>query len=252
VRVAILVGGLLVASPVASAQQPTPDACLERLDDRELTARIDMLEQRLDAGSAGARAWWYGWMFTMLAAGAGQVAWAIVTDDTETQTQRWIGATGSFLIVAGLLIRPFSPAYAAPRLRRMAEGTHAERVRKVRRGERLLRRAAEDEIRRRGLFEWAQIGAYVLTTSLLLGIHYDDALGAGLNVPVSFVVGGARILTAPQRAVRDWESYYFTSDACRAPDALDELYPTEPPAPEVELRPQGLGLALHVQFAGAR
>ena len=82
--------------------------------------------------------------------------------------------------------------------------------------------------------------------------YYDDGLGAGLNVPVSIVVGGARILTTPRRAVRDWESYFFQSDACHAPDALDSLYGTEPEGPEVRLTPLGLGLALHVQFAGPR
>ena len=233
----------------ASAQDPFD--CHADLDDGELDERLDLVDRRLQAGKAGARAWWYGWQAFFGAVFAYQLGSAITS---EPGSERWattIGTAGSFLALAQMWIVPQPAAYAPQRYRRMPTHTRAQREAKLQYGLERLETAAAREVLGRGILAHISPLVWSVVWGTTLSIKFDDPARVALLVVGGFVVTQARIWTTPRRAVHDWNEirwnicehrYVHVADSPprRDDDEIREVEPGQEIDEEGNLEPEDL------------
>jgi hypothetical protein len=190
------------------------------LTDEQVKERLGSIESALKAGQPRAETWWYGWIgayYTGALAG-GILAASRWTDrkieDGETVPDRKFAegmlVSGATLVlgVGGLIIDPFTPAYASDKLRPMPENTAEERLAKLEKAEELLRQCARRERSGRSWsIQLLNAGANA-AGAVALKAAFHQSWGSAL---VSFASGEAisllNIFTQPMRAVRDLNDY---------------------------------------------
>jgi hypothetical protein len=210
------------------------------LSDGQVKERLGYIENALRAGQPRAGTWWYGWLATY---SAGAVAGGILAGshwhDTKLEgaetvpdrefAQDMLVGSGTFALgVVGLLIDPFTPAYAPKKLRTLPEATPEDRLARLKKAEEILRQCARREASGRSLTtHMLNIGANAaagIVTAAAFSRPWTDGL-------INFVTGEAvsllNIFTQPMRATRDLKDYeakYLGKGGASAPVAAERRW----------------------------
>lgn len=192
------------------------------LSDEQVKERLGYIENALRAGQPRAGTWWYGWIATYSAGAVGMGILAatnwkqetIITfapapePDREFAQDMLVGSATFALGVVGLLIDPFTPAYAPKKLGTLPQSTAEEQRAKLQRAEELLRQCARREKDGRGwkthMLNLGANAAAGVVTAAAFKRPWTDGL-------INFVTGEAvsllNIFTQPMRATRDLKDY---------------------------------------------
>ncbi len=194
------------------------------IPDEQVKERLGYVENALQSAQSRAKTWWYGWIAGYSAGAVVQLSlagahWNDVKLDKSTPVPRrvrdrafaqdmLVGGVTCALGAGNLLITPFSPAYAANKLRPLPEGTPEERRVKLEKAEELLRQCARREKEGRGWKSHAlNLGANAaagLVTSLAFHRRWTDGL---VTFATNETVSLLNIFTQPRRAIRDLDNY---------------------------------------------
>ncbi len=242
----------------ASAQDAY--ACIDRLDDAEVSQRLAYLIRAFDDGAQHARLWWYGTLtFALGAAGLTWTLYGLSRDEgRDEQDPALVSAIGASLLVAQAVALPLPSAFAPQRLRRLPEGSPEERRAKLRRATRELERSAAREDLLRGITAHGGPFAYAIGTGTYLAVKRDNPFAIAQAFLAPPVIGELKIVTLPWNATRAWDRY--RSFACQVPtyrppaeeslDAISSAGDGDRDARRAEwsLVPAGAGLGLRVAF----
>lgn len=202
-------------------------SCIDRLSDHDVQRRLMFVEASLESGKRRARIWWYGW--TTFAVGATAATWGLYglsrDDPREVRDSALVGALGSSLMLAQLVAFPLVPAFAPQRLARLPERTPEQRREKLRVATRYLERSAVRERRLRGVVAHLGGPLFALGTGTFIAVRHDEPLASLQAFLAPPIIGEARVLTLPRRAILDWRQY--RSFAC-PPSA------SSPPSPDID------------------
>ncbi len=173
----------------------------------EPAERLARLRSALDADEFHVRLWWYGWGGLFAGSGGVQTGLAAITSDPAFRTDSLVGATTSWLAVAGMALTPVKPE------QRWATLLDAPVE--------LQLRLAEAELRDRARRE-RQVGGWVDHTLCVL-----VAVGAGAYVWLhDNRPGGALMLAIPDLVIGELELWTVPHTAVHAVETLDA-----PPVP---------------------
>lgn len=103
---------------------------------------MSFIAARLAGQTPNARYWQYGWTGFYAASAAAQGLLAVDTDDNDDEVNYIVGAVKSSGALAQMLIRPLPAVESSARLQAMPSESREERIRKLERGEALLRENA--------------------------------------------------------------------------------------------------------------
>jgi hypothetical protein len=103
---------------------------------------LSFIAARLAGQTPNARYWQYGWTGFYAASAAAQGLLAVDTDDNDDEVNYIVGAVKSSGALAQMLIRPLPAVESSARLQAMPSESREERIRKLERGEALLRENA--------------------------------------------------------------------------------------------------------------
>jgi len=218
---------LLLAAPAAVADanevlSDPPDVDAGRLlDDAAVNARIDFIQQSLDAGQARANVWYWG--FTGVQAGSAIVCGILIfaeRDKPGALENNIISTAQSLLGFFGLIIDPMFAGYAHKKVRALPGSTADERREKLSAAESWLQRSAKREKAGRAWYNHVLGLAVGLTGGLLLAFAFEetDWKDGLLNFGIAVAVNELQIWTQPTKAIKDWDSYqatYGTSSTAR-------------------------------------
>ena len=113
------------------------------LSDAAIEQRIDFIEQRLDSHETHGQIWYWSWMAinggSMVGLGISAGLSKHENDQINNGVQAGLGAIG----VADLLLRPLEARYGADPIRGLPEGTHEEKIAKLRAAESQLHSNAQ-------------------------------------------------------------------------------------------------------------
>ena len=187
--------------------------------------RLELLQDRLDAGEGTSTVWWYGWLGTYSALTVGQGAVYFATDDDQLRANALVGSAGSLLGVVSVLASRLPSISAGADLRRVSGSTRQ----KITAGEALLDESAEAEAFGRS---WVSHGLGFLVAAgqgAVLWGAYDLPVDGAISFAVSLAMSELQIFTQPTRAIDDRREY-----RARYPVARLSVFPT----------PGGAGLRL--------
>ncbi len=140
---AALLALMLAGCATPPASLPEPAAPEPDLSDREVRARIDFIEERLEARRLHAQIWYWGWLTIFTGSTIGNSYAAATTDHGP---QRANGISQAVLAASGIgdaLFRPFNARFDADPIRALPDATPEQRRQKLARAEALLRGNAE-------------------------------------------------------------------------------------------------------------
>ena len=195
---------LLAPMPGQAAEPLTPANAA--LSDSAIEQRIDFIEQRLDSHETHGQIWYWSWMAinggSMVGLGISAGLSKHEDDQVNNGVQAGLGAIG----VADLLFRPLEARYGADPIRGLPEGTHEEKIAKLRAAESQLRSNAQRAEERTSWEMHAGNVAVNGIAGLIIGLagRPSDgiiAFGAG-------TAGGViEIMTQPWGPASDWKDY---------------------------------------------
>ena len=177
--------------------------------------RIAFIQSRLDAGTAAADRWSYGWFATFGLLSVGQLGVALGTTDAGLRKDMAVGAVSATLGVMPFALFPFAPRFAADELRVLPEQTPTERRSKLARAEALLESCAEAEQAGRGWVPQMVGEAVNVAWGLVLALGYHRVQTGVLNAVIGMGITELQIFTQPTAAIDDWQDY--STRAFRAP-----------------------------------
>jgi hypothetical protein len=182
----------------------------EQLDDAQVTKRIEGIQAALDAGTARASVWYWGFAGVQLGSGVVNLGLALNHRGRPGILEnRALGAVQGFLGFVGLLINPMVPSRAAAALRVLPADSPAARRDKLAAAESLLRRSAERERAGRAWYNHVVVIAAGAASGLLLAFAFEDTswVDGLINMGIVVGFGELQIWAMPTRAIKDWERY---------------------------------------------
>ena len=217
----------------AKAEFPPPQS------DAELDERLRFLEERLDAGRLHAGAWYWGWLAVSGLSGIFQIQDAAQADQAGDRDRDIVNAVKSAVGVADILvIRPMPGRRGAGPMRAMPDGSHAEKLARLARGEEILRASAtRAEARRSWQVHVGNLLFNVAGSAVLLGLGHSEA--AGVTLATGTIGGELQIWTEPWRGTRDLADYQHLVESGHA---------SRDPQRPWHLAPARDGLALEMRF----
>ncbi|NOY91694.1 MAG: hypothetical protein GXP55_10880 [Deltaproteobacteria bacterium] len=231
---------LLSAVQVAHAQDAY--ACIDDMNDAQVTERLHFIERSFERTERRGRLWYWGFWSLMLGLAVGET---IITTQERSEAGRVdgaVGAAGATFVLLTLTVQPFLGAFGARRLRRHAAATPEQRRQKLRYATRLLERSATQE---RFLTSWLAHGSawlYSMVVGTLMLRRYHAPWRAAIGYLGGVFITEPRLLSQPMAQVRDFERY--RGDTCSAP----YVGPDDGPRYELSLRPAPGGLGLAFSF----
>jgi hypothetical protein len=168
-------------------------------------ARVHTIVTTLDTDARHARVWYWAWMTAGLALLGGQATLAAVTTG-NTQKDFIAGAATSLFIPSVLLLQPPVVLADAPLLdARVAatsvDGRLADPCVVLPRAREILLRDAHDQAFSTGWFAHAFVIGGNIAVGLVLGLAFQDWVGAVKQAVGGSVVGEIQILTLPTGAL---------------------------------------------------
>lgn len=183
------------------------------LSDREVTGRIEFIQNALDEGQHAATLWWDGWLVGYSVATFGQVASQSGTNSEKQNQDLLVGAVTTGLGAVGQLVYPLDAGRVSAQLRAMPGDTPEARQAKLAAAEGFLHRSAAQEALGRSWKTHAISGVVNLAAGLVVWRHYDRPARDGLlTFALGQLVSEVQIFTQPTKAVRDLRAYEARSD----------------------------------------
>lgn len=165
-------------------------------------ARLARLERVLEADQGAARTWRTSWLVAYGGLTLTQGVGAVALEERGPAIDLAVGAVKSGLGFASVVLRPWSPASAADRLRALPASTPAERRVKLREAERLLAEAAEDEARGVGWLARVAGNLVNLGGMTYLFLAHGRYVSGWMSLPTGLLVGELQLRTQPVGALR--------------------------------------------------
>jgi hypothetical protein len=187
------------------------------LSNKEMIERISLIQTELDANSAKAQVWWYGWIaaFTCITPTSFYLSttdWAENTNDQGNNRVTYFHVNASRValgLVDQLLLSPFSPAYAHKRLRKCQGKSPEELKYKLEKGETLLLKNAR--VVKWGKSWTKRASAFLLHLACCGIVWYKDGYQLGLLTLLTGIAGTEIITyTMPSGSVESWDRYKRT------------------------------------------
>ncbi|MFW6067920.1 MAG: hypothetical protein ACOC97_06255 [Myxococcota bacterium] len=226
-----------VATPDSAAAQTA--RCIEQLDDDELDARYHTIYRAFEKQQLHGRLWYLGWMTVFTGLTAANVAFA-ATEFDDARPRAILAAVGSGFSILSLTIFPRTGTWAgwgAKRLRAMPADTIEERRERLRYAEAMLEKSATRQKLGTSFLTHSQGYAWGLFTGLLLGLKYDDTLGALMLALGSPIINELRVLTQPTASIPAWENYRSAAKHCMAPTLRRLPQPNREPRIDISAGP---------------
>ncbi|MDJ0766038.1 MAG: hypothetical protein QNJ97_23840 [Myxococcota bacterium] len=188
-----------------------PTEKIDAPSDQEVIQRIVFLENSFNDTQTVARLWAASWMavfsgltiYNVLGIANGSRKW------DEDLTYFTVGAVKSGLAFGMMLIGPFPSADAGARFEKIPDATAAQRLSKLRKGERLLQQGSEKVLGDRTFFQHAlKIGANLVGGAIIWGVEGRDGWKHALvstGVGTALAVGS--IWTMPMKPVKSYRRY---------------------------------------------
>ena len=192
------------ATPPASL--PEPAAPEPDLSEREVQARIDFIEERLEDRQLHAQIWYWGWLTIFTGSTIGNSYAAATTDHGP---QRANGIAQAVLSASGIgdaLFRPFNARFGAEPIRVLPDATPEDRRQKLARAEALLRGNAERASERTSWQYHLANAAPNWVAGLIVWAAGDGQKGA-MTALTGTLGSEAHIWTEPGGPVQDWADY---------------------------------------------
>ena len=133
-------------------------------------------------------------------------------------------------------------AFAWKRLRKMPNGTRAEREARLVEGLRLLKKSAERQAFASGPLQHLSAVAYSSAAGIYLAVRYDNAFRTALAWLGIFTVKELQTLSVPKAQIHAWDDERYGSRPCMAPLLRPER------GVEVSVAPSPGGLGLRLRF----
>jgi hypothetical protein len=181
----------------------------------ELSARLDFLEERLEAPRLHARVWWWGWLsFYSAGAVAQGVRIALVDPADEDAAAQRADLTVSMVKAIGgvisLVALPLNAMDGAEEMRRVEGiGPEADLLR-LYAGEEALEENARESERSFSWLRHALLVAVNVAGGLIIWLGYDDLERAAINTGVGIAIGELAIWTQPwepRASYREYQAY---------------------------------------------
>jgi len=226
--------GLAQEAPLDLSPPRTAEIAAD-LRPSEIDARLDFLEQRLDAAQPAGRLWHYGWLSIFGVGLASRTAQAVIADDGEDRVAPLVGIGKSTFAIAEMLLNPLPARLGADPVRAMPNVTPEQTAARLRAAEALLLESAERA--REKYTVWPHLGNALLNLAgggIILG--FGDWEDAAISTGLGLAFGEARIFTMPGRPLADLAAY-------------EGRYGPAPPADAGwHLTPRANGVALVLRF----
>jgi len=175
----------------------------ESATDPGLSARLQFLEARLDAGRDRAALWQNGWSAVYAAVALGQGAYAVTRDSSDEQVSNGVGALRAVTAFTLLQLRPHPGRKGAAPVRAMSDADDPARLGAA---EALLahsaRRADERFSPRRHLIN---VGMNLGFGAMICA--FGDCSDAPLSVLIGIAGGEAALWSLPTRPAQDLRDY---------------------------------------------
>ncbi len=178
--------------------------------------RVQLIRTMLDDTRISNSIWWYGWMGVYGGLTAGSFAAAYISDNDVTKITQAVSGVESVIGLAGLLLSPMPPAYAACSLDRMPFSTTEEKKAKLAASEGYLRDTAETQEFGRSWINQCLNLAVNAAGGLVIWKGYEDRIERAGGNPrkeglLNFIIGMAvseiQIFTQPTAGIDQWKSY---------------------------------------------
>ena len=180
-----LVLTLCAASPV-TAEEPS--------------LRLGRVRAALDADERPVQLWWYGWSGLFAGSGGVQTGLAVLTSDPAFRVERLVGATDSWLAVAGMALTPVKPGQRWDLL------TDAPLEIQLKLAEAELRDRARRERHVGGWLDHTLCAAVAIGSAAFLWFHEKQPTSAAMIGISDLVVGELQLWTVPHTAVHAVET----------------------------------------------
>ncbi|MFW5876738.1 MAG: hypothetical protein ACOCXM_08370 [Myxococcota bacterium] len=222
----------MVSAAPAHAQQ---ERCIEQLNDDEVESRYQKIYRSFEQQQKHGRWWYLGWL-SFFTGTIGVNTTLAFLDGGERRPGYIANVIGAGLSLLSFTIFPRTgilSGFGAKRLRAMPAKTSEQRRERLVRAEEMLEKSAFRQKLGTSFLTHAQGYAWGLGAGLVVGLKFDDTLGAltlGLAAPA---VNEARALTTPTQSIAAWESYRTGVKHCMASPLRD--YPPRPTEPSLDL-----------------
>jgi hypothetical protein len=199
------------------------------LSDSEVDARLAFVEGRLEAGTAAANRWSYGWLATYGTLSLLQVGVALGTTSPTLRRDAAVGGVAASVGVVPFGLFPFTPRFAADRLRAWPSSTPDERRHKLARGEALLKKSAEAERFGRSWVPHVLGNSVAIAWGFVLALGYHRIATGIITGSVGVGLVEVQIWTQPTAAIHDWDEYshWHTHHATRTEGPSLSVVPSE-------------------------
>jgi hypothetical protein len=217
VVLAIAVASLGLSRPAAA--QTGTERCIEELSDAEVDARYRMVYRAFEAQQTGARLWFFGWLAAFTGLAVGQSLFAAY-DVGGNRPRYAAGAIGSGLSVLSFVAFPrtgIKTAFGARRLRQQPSATPQDRRARLLYAEKLLAGDARRQRLGSGILSHGQGFVWGLGAGLVLGLKFEDTVGALILGFSSPFINSLRAGTSPTGSIVAWENYNNAVKSCMAP-----------------------------------
>ncbi len=174
---------------------PAAPVCAEEPADR-----LARLRTALDADETHVRIWWYGWAGLFAGSGGVQTGLAVLASDPGFRGDSQVGATTSWLAVAGMALTPVKP------LQRWESLLDAPVEIQLRMAEAELRARASRERQVGGWLDHTLSAVVALGAGSYLWLHEKRPSSAILMGITDLVIGELQLWTVPHTAVHAVEA----------------------------------------------
>ena len=178
--------GLVLSAPYAYADDPA--------------SRLARVRGALDADESNVKLWWYGWAGLFAASGGVQTGLSVLTDNAQFRAQQQVGATDSWLAVAGMALTPVKPG------QRWDVITDAPVEQQLKWAEAELRHRARNERQVGGWLDHTLCVAVAVGSAAYLWLHEKQPGGAAMIGISDLVIGELQLWTVPHTAVHAVEA----------------------------------------------
>ena len=180
----------------------SPGVCAE-LSEAEISARLEFLESRLDAGRRDAALWQNGWSAVYAAVAVAQGTLAFNENKRDDQVANGVGSLRAVTAFALLRLRPQPGSQGADPVRALAADDPAERLALA---ESLLQRSAQRaEERYSPRRHLLNVGMNLAFGGMICA--FGDCSDAPLSILIGIAGGEAALWSMPTQATSDLRAY---------------------------------------------